>query len=100
MKISLLVEIEGEEADCFTQIPVYLLRLLESDNKKTKVQFQANKQTGAFQVITVAPGATISTYQCIHQFYALDTCHTKSQFPIILIIAVSINTNDQVVPLV
>ena len=77
-----------------------MLRLLESDNKKTKVQFQANKQTSAFQAIVIAPGATISTYQYIYQFYTLGTYYTKSQFPMMLIITISIDTNDQVVPLV
>ena len=66
----MLAEIEGEEADCFAQIPVYLLHLLESDNRKTKVQFQANEQTGAFQAVAVAPGATISAHRRIRQFYS------------------------------
>ena len=76
------------------QIPAYLLRFLESVKKETKVQFQAS---GAFQAAVGVLGATISAHRRICQFYA---CYTKSQFPMILIISISINANNEVVLLV
>ena len=84
--------------DCFSQIPAYLERMHRADNGG-KSQLKTCQVTGAFKAVAITPSATINASRYIRGFYALDACHIKSQFPMMLMIAVSINANNNVVPL-
>ena len=44
----------------------------------------------------VAPAATVSASHRLRRLFAINASYAKSQFPIILIIVYSIDTNDNV----
>jgi hypothetical protein len=46
-----------------------------------------------------APSTTINACRNIRRFVALDACYTKSKYPMMLMIAVGIDANDNVIPL-
>jgi zinc finger SWIM domain-containing protein 3 len=98
VKQALLEEIERLEADCFAQFPVYLQRLSDADQHNMS-QIKWDKETGAFLAVCVAPSATISASYRLRRFFAIDACHTKSQFPMMLMIVCSIDANNNVLPL-
>jgi hypothetical protein len=94
----LLIEVKGLEADYFAYIESYLHRLLEAD-ARAQVKFCANSVTGAFLAAAVAPGATRSACIQMRRFYDIDACHIKSQFSMMLMVAVGIDANDNILPL-
>ncbi len=56
-------------------------------------------EIGAFLAVCVAPTIAISASYRLRRFFTIDTCYTKSQFPMMLMIVYSININDNVLPL-
>jgi len=58
-----------------------------------------NEETGRFEAAAFALSATINACWNIRRFVALDACHTKSKYPIMLMIAVGIDVNDNAIPL-
>src|SRR5215212_7149039 len=58
-----------------------------------------DEDTGRFEAAAFAPSATIYACQYIRRFIALDACHAKSKYPMMLMIAVGIDANDNVIPL-
>jgi hypothetical protein len=59
-----------------------------------------DKETGAFKAVAFASQAIIKTHVYLWQFWAIDACHTKSQYRMILIICYNINTNGNILPVV
>ena len=57
-------------------------------------QIQWDKEIGAFEAVCVAPAIIILASYRLRRFFAIDACHTKSQFPMILMIVCGINAND------
>ena len=98
VKQSLLVEIEGHEANCFVRFPAYLQHIADTDDGSLG-RLSYDKETGRFKAAAFAPSATINACQNIRKFVALDACYTKSRYLIILIIAVGIDANDNAIPL-
>ena len=98
VKQVILEGLEGREADCFAQFPAYLERLIEAD-KENVSQILWDKETGAFIAVSIAPVAIKVASYILRRFFAIDACHTKSQYPMILMIACGINANDNVLPL-
>ena len=97
VKQALLVELEGHEADCFALFPAYLQRLLEADqNNVSQITYD---DSGAFLAVAIAPAATRSASGRLRRFFAIDACHIKSQFPMMLLIICGIDANDNVLPL-
>ena len=90
---ALLEEIKGLEADYFSQLLAYLERLKEVDSDN-QFCFKCNESIGAFEAACVALAAIIFASERLRRFYAIDACHTKSRFPMMLMIVVSIDTND------
>ena len=95
VKQALLKEIEGLEADCFAQFPAYLQRLVDA-NEGNVSQIQWDEETGAFEAVCVAPAATVSASYRLRRFFAIDACHTKSQFPMMLMIVCGLDANNNV----
>jgi hypothetical protein len=58
-----------------------------------------NKETSWFKAAAFAPSATINACWNIQRFVALDACHTKSKYLMMLMIAVGIDANDNAIPL-
>src|SRR5438270_13876446 len=50
-----------------------------------------DEDTGRFEAAAFAPSATINACRNIRKFVALDACHTKSKYPMMLMIAVGID---------
>jgi hypothetical protein len=98
VKQALLEEIEGLEVDCFAKFPAYLQRLADA-NEHNVSQMKWDEETGTFLAACVAPAAAISASYRLRRFFAIDACHTKSQFPMMLMIACGIDANDNVLPL-
>jgi len=98
VKQSLLVEIEGHEADCFARFPAYLQHMADTDNGSLG-RLSYDEETGRFEAAAFAPSATINAYRNIRKFVALDACHTKSKYPMMLMIVVGIDANDNAIPL-
>jgi hypothetical protein len=95
VKQALLVEIKGSKQDCFAKFPAYIHRLQEADPRTySKLSLSLNLE---FKAYAITPSACISASRRLRPFFALDACHTKSQFPIILIIFVNINACENVV---
>jgi hypothetical protein len=98
VKKALLEEIEGLEADCFAKFLAYLQRLTDLDRGNVS-QIALDEETGAFLAACIAPAAAISASYRLRRFFAIDACHTKSQFPMMLMIVCGIDANDNVLPL-
>jgi hypothetical protein len=58
-----------------------------------------DEETGRFEAAAFALSATINACQNIQKFVALDICYTKSKYPMMLMIAVGIDANDNAIPL-
>ena len=98
VKQSLLVEIEGHEADCFARFLAYLQHLADTDDGSLS-RLSYDEETSRFEAAAFAPSATINACWNIRKFVALDACHTKSRYPMMLMIAVGIDANDNAIPL-
>jgi hypothetical protein len=95
VKQALLDEIEGYEADCFSRFLAYLQHMADTDNRALGRLSYDDK--GCFQAAAFAPSATINACQHIRMFIALDACHTKSKYLMMLMIAVGIDANDNAI---
>jgi hypothetical protein len=62
-------------------------------------QLECDNETSAFLALCVAPIAAVLASYRLRRFFAIDACHTKSQFPIMLIIVCGIDANDNILPL-
>jgi hypothetical protein len=98
VKQALLVEIEGHKADCFTRFPAYLQYMADTDDGSLR-KLEYNKETKHFQAAAFAPSTTIHAHRFLQNFIALNACHTKSKYPMTLMIAVGIDVNDNAIPL-
>ena len=97
LKQTLLDKIKSNKADCFALFLVYIQRLEDSD-PLNQALFVIDKQDH-FQAAAFAPAAMKKACRWLRKFVALDACYTKSKFYIMLIIAVRIDTNDNILPL-
>ena len=98
VKQSLLVEIEGHEADCFARFPAYLQHMADTDDGSLG-RLSYDEETGRFEATAFAPSTTINACWNIHKFIALDACYTKSRYLMMLMIAVGKDANDNAIPL-
>jgi hypothetical protein len=98
LKQALLDEIEGQEADCFAQFPAYMKRL-EASDPDNQSALVIDSTDGSFQAAAFAPAAMKKAFRWIRKFVALDACHTRSKFRMMLMIAVGIDANDNILPL-
>jgi hypothetical protein len=95
----LLEEIEGNEADCFPKFPAYIEKLKASDSQNmTQLDIT---EDNTFQAVSFAPAVLRWAFrnECLRPFTAIDACHTKSKFCMMLMLCVGIDANDNVLPL-
>lgn len=54
-----------------------------------------------FQAVAFAPAVLRQAFrnECLQPFTAIDACHTKSKFRMMLMLCVGIDANDNVLPL-
>ena len=97
LKEVLLNKIEGKEADCFALFPAYMQRLEDSD--PINQALLVTDEQDHFQAAAFAPAAMKKACRWLRKFVALDACHTRSKFHMMLIIVVGINANDNILPL-
>ena len=98
LKQALLDEIDGQEADCFAQFPAYIERLKRSD-PENQCLLTLDSGDNSFQAAAFAPAAMKKGFRWMRKFVALDTCYTRSKFRMMLMIAVGIDANNNVLPL-
>ena len=98
VKEALLIEIEGNEADCFAKFPAYIEAIIAAD-ENALCQIEVDDKTNRFKAAAFAPSATKLACQYLRRFVALDACYTKSRYSMMLLIAVGIDANDNVLPL-
>ena len=91
-------EIEDHETDCFAQLPAYLQCMTDTDNE-TLSWLSYDENTDEFEAVIFASFITRNVCQRIHTFVTLNTCHTKSKYLMMFMIAVRINANDNVISL-
>ena len=96
VKQSLLVEIEGHEADCFAQFLAYLQHIADT-NDRSLSRLSYNKETSWFKAAAFAPSTTINACWNIRKFVALDACYTKLRYLMMLMIAVGIDINNNAI---
>ena len=77
------LKIEGQEADCFAQFPAYIERL-EASDPDTQSVLAVDSTDGGFQAAAFAPAAMKKAFRWIRKFVALDACHTRSKFRMML----------------
>jgi hypothetical protein len=98
---AILQELDGNEGDCFALFPEYIRRIETSDSNN-KVLLQTADEGNSlytFQAIAFAPASLIKASRCCHGFMALDATHTKSKYRMMLLIATTIDANDNLLPL-
>ena len=98
VKQALLVEIEGHEANYFARFPAYLQHMADTDDGSLS-RLSYNEETGWFEAAAFAPSAAINACWHIWKFVVLDVCHTKSKYPMMLMIVVGIDANNNAIPL-
>jgi hypothetical protein len=74
----LLVEVDGNEADCFAQFPVYIERYKAVD-QKNYVQLKLFKR-GNFEAAFFCPASCIKAQSQLRMFIAVDGTYTKSKY--------------------
>jgi hypothetical protein len=68
----------------------------ESDSENHGV---VNTLDGFFRRCFIAPATTRAAYEACQPFIALDGCHTKSHFRMTLLIACTLDGNNEILPL-
>jgi hypothetical protein len=90
-------EIDGDEADSFARFPAFAERYLAADTDNfCKLEVDEN---GHFEAFFMAPAGTRYGHRYLRPFIGLDGTHTKSRFRMMLLIACSIDANDEILPL-
>ncbi len=87
-------EIDSDEADSFARFPAFAERYLAADvDNFCKLEVDENSY---FEAFFIAPAGTRYGHWYLRPFIGLDSTHTKSRFRIMLLIACSINTNNEI----
>jgi hypothetical protein len=92
----LLIEADTDKSDQFALIDTYLQRIADTDEGSI---CSITTSDSYFEAAAIAPAATINTCQFLYHFACLDSCYTLSKYHIILLIAVGIDTNSNILPL-
>ena len=94
---SLLVELDGDKADCFAQFPAYITRYKAAD-KRNYAQLKLSER-GNFEAAFFCPASCRQAASQLRLFIAVDGTHTRSKYRMQLIIACGIDANNNGVPL-
>jgi hypothetical protein len=89
---ALLVEIDSNKADCFGQFPAYIKRYKAADNKNY-IQLKLSER-GNFEAVFFCSIGCIQAASQLRLFIAVDGIYTRSKYQMQLIIACSIDTNN------
>jgi hypothetical protein len=94
----LLNEADSNKTDQFGLLQAYIKRIADTDKGSIcTIQHDGNHQ---FEAIAIAPAATINACSFLQHFVCLDSCYTLSKYYIMLLIAVGIDTNSNILLLV
>jgi len=92
----LRTELEGDEAQCFKKLPAMLL-IIDNHNDRNHVAIET--RDGRFYRGVVIPGALRAAYEACRPFIVLDGCYTKSCFRMTLLVACTLDGNNEILPL-
>ncbi len=89
-------ELEGSEIEGFKKLPglLNLWSIGDSENRSTLSAYD-----GQFERCFIAPAATRTAFSHCRPFIALDGCHTKSRYQMILLVAATLDGNNEILPL-
>ena len=86
------------ERELFIQLPAYF-RLLHLRDPNVYTRLSLDENTGRFQRLFICPGASRYAFTHCRLFIALDGTFLKIRFIQTLIQAVTIDANNQILPL-
>ena len=89
-------EVFGDEATIFTKIPSFLRHLKEAD---PTAHCEYETQNGAFYRLFIAPTATREAVRFCRPFIALDGTFWKTRWNLTLLLAVTMDGDNQILPL-
>jgi hypothetical protein len=93
----LLVEIDGDETDCFVKFPAYIERYKAADGLNY-AQLKLSER-GNFEAIFFTLASCAKACSQLHKFIAVDGTYTRSKYRMQLLIVVGIGANNNRVPL-
>lgn len=98
VKRALLDDTLELERELFTQLPAYF-RVLQQHDPAVYTHLSLEPTTRQFQRLFICPSASKYTFTHCRPFIALDGTFLKTRFVQTLLLAVTIDANDQVLPL-
>jgi hypothetical protein len=90
----LLNDANGDESDQFALLRAYLKRIADTDQGSVCSIQHDDKHY--FEAIAIVPAATINACHFLRRFVCLDGCYTSSKYYMMLLIAVGIDANSNV----
>ncbi|GKE43499.1 hypothetical protein Tco_1470783, partial [Tanacetum coccineum] len=94
-----LEQIRGSPYESFEMLPYYLHNL-ERKNKRTVTRIKTNEE-GVFEMLFIALGASIRTFvNHLRPLLIIDAAHLKGQYKGTNLVAVGMDGNNQIVPIV
>ena len=91
-------ELEGDEQDSFPRLPA-LLNAMAAGDKETVTNIDMDADSKQFIRCFVYPRATRFAFRHYRKFVAFDGTFTKSRYRMTLLVAVTIDGNDETLPL-
>jgi hypothetical protein len=88
--------IDGDKGVSFSLILDWIERVKGADNS-TYIRLKTTHES-RFEAIFIMLGSIRSRIHLLRPFYALDGTHTRSQYNLILLIAVGIDAEDRILP--
>jgi hypothetical protein len=88
--------INGNKGVSFSLIPNWIERVIDVDNS-TYIRLKTTYEN-QFEAIFIMLRLIRSRIHFLRPFYTLDSTYTRSQYNLILLIAVGINAEDRILP--
>ena len=95
---SLRNTIDKDEGSSFSLIPAWVDHI-EKSNLTEMTYAYIQQYSRRFEAVFVCFGPIIATLYTLRPFYTLDSTNTLYRYNIILLIAISIDTEDRILPL-
>jgi zinc finger SWIM domain-containing protein 3 len=86
----------GDDIKSFQKIPAFLGRIAQADHS---TYYHLESKDGAFHRLFLAPGPTQKAFQYCRRFIAFDGTFWKNRWDLTLLLAVTMDGNDEILPL-
>ena len=91
--------LNGDKGTSFKLILAWKARVEQNDNTGIYIDIKIS-ESGRFEAIFVMLGLIRATLSTLQPFYTLDGTYTQSRYNLMLLIAVGIDAEDYILPLV